>query len=104
MWRTGRGRVSSGIWALTDIAFRRWREVEVHHVDLGLAYGFADWPDAYVEAELGRTLAELPARLEPGTHVELVPPGDPLGRRAFLAWLIGRADAPEAGLPALGPW
>lgn len=103
-WRTGRGRVSSGIWPLADLPFRRWREVEVHHVDLGLAYGFADWPDAYVDAELGRTLAELPGRLPPGTDVELVAPKDAVERRRFLAWLVGRGDPPGPGFPALGPW
>lgn len=82
-WRTGVVRMSSGVWPAADLPFRRWREVEVHHVDLGLAYTPADWPDAYVEAELSRTLGGLPG-------------GD---RRRLLAWLVGRA-----GPPGLGPW
>ena len=83
VWRTGEGRVSSGVWALAELPFRRWREVEIHHVDLDLGYGPADWPDAYVEEELDRTVAGLGG-------------GD---RRWLLAWLVGRA-----GVPELGPW
>ena len=83
VWRTGEGRVSSGVWALAELPFRRWREVEIHHVDLDLGYSPADWPDAYVEAELARTVTGLGG-------------GD---RRRLLAWLVGRA-----GVPELGPW
>jgi maleylpyruvate isomerase len=118
VWRTGQGRVVGGIWPLADLPFRRWREVEIHHVDLGLGYGFADWPDAYVEVELARTLAELPPRLASGTAVALhatdtgerwvVPErsadGRPVegDRRLLLAWLVGRAGDPS--FPPLGPW
>ena len=83
VWRIGEGRVSSGVWAVAELPFRRWREVEVHHVDLDLGYGPADWPDAYVEEELARTVAGLDG-------------GD---RRRLLAWLVGRA-----GVPKLGAW
>ena len=69
----------------------RLREVEVHHVDLGLGYQPADWPDEYVDWELGASLARLPERLT-----------DPDDARRFLAWLIGRSDWP-AGL-RLEPW
>ena len=119
VWRHGRGRVVSGIWPLADLPFRRWREVEVHHVDLGLAYGIPDWPDDYVEAELARSIAGLAARLAPGTAAELratdtgerwVVPEQAAterqlvaaDRRVLLAWLLGRAGDP--GFPPLGPW
>src|SRR6266568_1340972 len=36
--------VTTGQRPLSDLVFRRWREVEVHHVDLGLGYSPADWP------------------------------------------------------------
>jgi maleylpyruvate isomerase len=83
VWRTGQGRMSSGTWPIAELPFRRWREVEIHHVDLGLGYGAGDWPEAYVAAELARTLAGLP----------------PADRRGLLAWLVGRGPAPD-----LGPW
>lgn len=75
--------MSSGIWALSELPFRRWREVEIHHVDLNLGYTPDDWPEDYVDAELTRTVAGLAA-------------GE---RRRLLAWLVGRV-----GVPELGPW
>ena len=96
--RTGQGRVVSGLWALAELPFRRWREVEIHHVDLGLGYGIEDWPDAYVEAELARALSSLDARLPAGASVDVAS----LDRRRLLAWLVGRAADPD--LPPLSPW
>lgn len=64
--------------------FSRWREVVVHHTDLGMGYTPADWPADLVAAWLPRQLERLPRRADP---------------RQLLAWTIGRA-AP----PALGPW
>jgi maleylpyruvate isomerase len=40
----------------------RWREVEVHHVDLGLGYSPSEWPVAFVSRGLHEALAELPDR------------------------------------------
>lgn len=100
----------------------RLREVEVHHVDLGLRYTTADWPVEFVDRELTQRIAGLPTRLPPGTAVRLVHTGTgqswELGGgpasvsvsgpgHAILAWLLGREavglDAP-AGLPPLSPW
>jgi maleylpyruvate isomerase len=89
VWTAGQGRMGSGeLCPCAEMPFRRWREVEMHRVDLGLGAEPADWPPAYVELELTRTLAGLPGRLPPP------------GRAALLAWLVGRADAP----PELPPW
>ena len=42
----------------------RWREVEVHHVDLGLGYQISDWPEAeFVSADLPHALDRVPERL-----------------------------------------
>lgn len=118
-WATGRGRATSGVWPLAELPFRRWREVELHHVDLGLAYRPGDWPEGYVEAEWAHALAELSGRLGPGTALALKATDTggrwvvPLGgaeptplvgeRRALLAWLVGRAPAPALA-PAIAPW
>ena len=63
----------------------------MHHVDLGLGYSSADWPEEYVDWDLPVLLATVPQRL-------------PLlqDRQAVLAWLAGRAPLEPA--PALTPW
>ena len=118
VWQAGRGRVASGEWPLRDLPFRRWREVEVHHADLGLGFGWQDWSDAYVARELERTVAVLAPRLPAGRSLRLaatdtgaawtVPEGggDPVEAsapgRELLAWLTGREGGP--GLPPLTGW
>jgi maleylpyruvate isomerase len=76
--RTSRGVVE----ASRDCVFARWREVVVHHGDLGLAP--VPLPPALVEAWLPRELPVLAGRTEPGK---------------LLAWIIGRG-----GPPVLAPW
>ena len=75
---------SSGELEMSEIVFRRLREVEIHHVDLDVGYSASDWPALYVEGELRRQLERLPGRAE---HTSLV------------AWLVGRSDVPE-----FDPW
>jgi maleylpyruvate isomerase len=67
-----------------SVIFARWREVEVHHFDLGLGYQLENWPDALVERWLPLELDRLARR------------GD---QHDLLAWTIGRAP-----LPDLSPW
>lgn len=74
----------------------RWRELEIHHVDLGLGYTAADWPADFVETTLAVELPAL-AALEPEVTVP-----DGLARHELLAWLIGRPT--KAGLPDLPGW
>jgi maleylpyruvate isomerase len=89
VWTGAQGRVGNGeLCPCAEMPSRRWREVEIHRVDLGLGAEAADWPDAFVEMELPKALAQLPKRLSPA------------GRAALLAWLVGRAEAP----PGLPPW
>ncbi|NKQ27383.1 maleylpyruvate isomerase family mycothiol-dependent enzyme [Streptomyces galbus] len=69
------------------VPFRRWIEVELHHVDLGIGYELEDLPAEFTEREidfLARRFAGNPdvppTRVTDGTH----------------AWTTGRAaDAPE---------
>jgi maleylpyruvate isomerase len=63
----------------------RLREVEMHHVDLGLGYEPRDWPSEYVAWELPILLETLPHRLREDT-----------ARRELLAWLAGRGGPPTA--------
>jgi maleylpyruvate isomerase len=66
------------------LAFSRWREVEVHHVDLGLGYEPDRWPAGLVERMLPDLLAGLPDRA---------------GRSALAGWATDRGPA-----PLLSPW
>jgi maleylpyruvate isomerase len=66
------------------VVFSRWREVAVHHVDLGLGYEPRDWPDDLVRLWL------------PRAQEQFLPTAD---QRDLLAWLAGRGPA-----PALAPW
>jgi maleylpyruvate isomerase len=77
-----------------DLPRRRWREVELHHVDAGLGYEPEDWPYAFVERILDIALADVGRRL-PG--LDAVPPA------RVVAWAYGRADPPD-GLPELLPF
>lgn len=79
----GTGLAGGRPWPCKDLPFHRWREVEIHHVDLGMSYGYAEWPEDYVRLELPRALAALPDRLHDSSQ------------RPFLAWLLGRAEQPD---------
>jgi len=76
--RTSKGVVESS----RDAVLSRWREVVVHHGDLGLAP--VPIPPALVDAWLPLELPRLAARSDPAR---------------LLAWIIGRGDP-----PALAPW
>jgi maleylpyruvate isomerase len=76
--RTARGVVEPS----RDAVFSRWREVVVHHGDLGL--GPVPLPPALVDTWLARELPLLGERTDPSS---------------LLAWVIGRGEAPE-----LAPW
>jgi maleylpyruvate isomerase len=78
------GLLADDDFPTTGSPFRRLREVEMHHVDLGLGYEPADWPDEYVAWELSASLERLPERL--------LDRGDD---RRFLAWLAGRGAWPQ---------
>lgn len=117
-WATGVGRCASGEVPVSDLPFRRWREVEVHRSDLGFGSGADDWSEAYIDLELDRAVAEVGSRLRSGEGFTLeatdtgrrwmvasAGPGARVvaaDRRRLLAWLIGRLDEPI--FPRLDPW
>ena len=79
------GVMAAGPRTMAEIVGHHLRNVEVHHVDLDIGYLPSDWPAELVDAELPRRLRSLPGR---------APDAD------LLAWLLGRAPAPEL----TGPW
>jgi maleylpyruvate isomerase len=78
-------------WRTTSSPVRRLREIEVHHVDVGLGYEPADWPEDYARWELTALLATVVSRVHRTDDV-----------RAFVAWLAGRRPVPST--IELGPW
>jgi maleylpyruvate isomerase len=71
-----------GVGTSRDVVFSRWREVVVHHGDLGLRP--VPLPPALVQAWLPDELEGLAERTDPAQ---------------LLAWLLGRGPAPH-----LDPW
>jgi maleylpyruvate isomerase len=117
-WAAGEGRTVDGLRSLPEIVFRRWREVEVHHADLGLDFGWHDWSDEFVDIALDHAANGLAPRLPDEMAVRLDPtdaigcwivetvPGDRVvleaPRHELLAWLLGRHERPD--WPPLQPW
>ncbi len=120
VWARGLGLPKSGPKTIAELVLRRWREVEIHLIDLALVeLGSPDWDGlsaTYVDAEWDETLARLPDRVPNGLTLVLVP-GDRPSRayghgpeRAFvqatpsriLGWLFGRGGDPA--WPTLQPW
>lgn len=116
-WQEGIGETLIGSLPLSVFPSVRRREVEVHHVDLGLDYRITDWPDDFVDEELVPLITDLPSRLPDGMVLQIIdtdtettwvlPPGNPNvtvsgDRRSLLAWMLGRYKEPE--WPTLAFW
>jgi maleylpyruvate isomerase len=105
--------------------WRRLTEVEVHHVDLGLAYAPADWPEDFATYALGQVAVSFAGPHSPAVTlrssdtqqtVQIGPAGaQPAATvtgpvRALLAWLTGRSTGagltavPAGPLPVLPSW
>ena len=108
-WSTGLGLRGDAPMAIADYAFLRWREVELHMVDLGLAdLGGPAWSDLdeqYLDHEWRWTTESLAGRV-PNSQVLLLSPSDRPARTfgrgdrvvtargttsELLAWLTGRS-------------
>ena len=92
-WRDGRGRTLRGEIDIAELPWRRWREVDVHHADLGLGFGYDDWPDAFVRRELPGLVSIWKSRRPMGL-TELPAEVLALSPQRRLAWLFGRLDVP----------
>ncbi len=87
----GRGLSLMGEVAMNDLVFRRWRESEIHHVDLGRTYTSADWPPEFVRLDLNRMTKQWASRKPMGlTSLPVLALALPPAQR--LAWLWGRIE------------
>jgi len=84
VWSQPVRTVSGGTHPIALLPFRRWREVEVHMVDIDVGVGPGDWSDEFVGQVLPRLVVGMADRADP---------------RDLAAWLLGRAKPPE-----LTPW
>ncbi|MGV9941883.1 maleylpyruvate isomerase family mycothiol-dependent enzyme [Streptomyces sp. NPDC003401] len=105
------------------VPFRRWAEVELHHVDLGIGYELEDLPEEFVAREIDFLADRFGGHADvPSTGLRSDEggtwttgggaPGGPVGVRGpaadLLGWLSGRRDGSaltvDGGpLPALPP-
>jgi maleylpyruvate isomerase len=75
---------------IDSLPMRRWREVEIHHADLGFdGFGVDDWSPAYVRNELRRRTMEWTSR-QPMGMATLPSAALALAPNTRLAWLMGR--------------
>ncbi|MCU1494834.1 MAG: hypothetical protein JWO62_2598 [Acidimicrobiaceae bacterium] len=115
VWEAGRALRHDVEVRLASVPLRRWQEVEVHRVDLGLDYEAVDWPERFVTRQLDLMLPGLAGRLPRGVAIDLRRDGeaavigsgpDPLlverPPHELLHWLFGRSD--DRALPPLGSW
>jgi maleylpyruvate isomerase len=79
-WPRFARHVAGGLISAQDLLIGRIREVEVHHVDLGLGYSPCDWPTEFVAETLVVELPKLAERADPAL---------------LLGWLSGRGPAPD---------
>ena len=73
------------------VPFLRLREVEVHHADLGLGFGFSDFPARYVRKEL-RIMEMLWRARKPMGLTPLPAEALALPPATRLAWMMGRVE------------
>lgn len=81
---------------LFELPSRRWQEVEVHLVDLGIGISHRDWPDEFVLEWLPRTRERMWSQLPAAAHEANF--DDPAEE---LAWLYGRLDRDDLPAPPL---
>ena len=93
----GFGTTRTGPTAIIELPWRRWREVEVHHADLGLAFTPEDWSAAFVAAGLADAREEWRGRAT-ALPDEVASASD----RQQLARLLGRPSGLSTPAPSWG--
>ena len=88
---SGRGDTIGGEVIVRDLPFIRWREVAVHHSDLGLGFTWDDWDAEYVRVELARSTMLWSSR-KPMGMTNLPPQALAATPHQRVAWLLGRLE------------
>ncbi|AQT71956.1 MULTISPECIES: maleylpyruvate isomerase family mycothiol-dependent enzyme [Streptomyces] len=101
----------------SNVPFRRWVEVDLHHVDLNIGYELGDLPEEFTDREIAFLADRWSGRPEvPATALAATDgrtwrtgsAGDPAvtvsgSPAALLAWLAGRGDKGASLTTAGGP-
>lgn len=96
-WAGATRNNSGALERISDTVFLRWREVVVHHADLGLGYGIEDWPRLWVRLELDRQSMAWRATRPMGMGSLPAPVREASDNRK-VAWFLGRLEID--GVPA----
>lgn len=88
---SGAGVTFFGEVTMRDLVFIRWREVSVHHSDMGIGYTWEDWEDEYVRTELSWLTMQWASR-KPMGLTTLPPEALAVSTHRRVAWLLGRVE------------
>jgi len=95
----GQGRTLSGnVIEMYSLVFLRWREVEIHHADLGLGFNFDGLSSLYLRLELDQQVMLWRSR-KPMGLTELPDIAKQLLPAQRLAWLMGRREVEGLAKP-----
>lgn len=81
------------------LVWSRWRELEIHHVDLDLGYEPQDWPDPFVGVMLAEALETLAPRVLAGCTVKVQATATPDGPTQVERLIAGEAQLSPAPNP-----
>ena len=95
----GQGRNLRGaVIEMSSLVFLRWREVEIHHADLNLGFGYDDLTPLYVRLELDQQIMLWRSR-KPMGMTDLPEIAKKLVPSQRLAWLMGRVEVDGLAKP-----
>lgn len=96
---SGQGRtLRDSVIEMSSLVFLRWREVEVHHADLNIGFGYDDLTPLYVRLEIDQQLMLWRAR-KPMGMTELPDVAKKLSPSQRLAWFLGRVEVDGLSKP-----
>ena len=96
---SGEGRNLGGrVIEMSSVVFLRWREVEFHHADLNLGFGYDDLTPLFVRLELDQQIMLWRSR-KPMGMTDLPEIAKKLMPSQRLAWLMGRVEVDGLAKP-----